>query len=368
MKLVFTGYPFAEFRTLQRLLLIADEIGFIDRPSVTFGKWGTVGRASDIRRFKTDDLPVKMSAHEAPSGPISSLYARFVERDLSNLAFIHTFSDGLANDDRFAGKFIQFGADYGGTTGRDLRQALVDDASLAHRTYSDPEKVDLLQGVSTAEGREHVFKMNLIDASISVTSAMFVAERTGLAPVADDPYMSRLLALRAADQAYTGSPQPLTPLIGLAIAQAVIPDDALDHLKIPDIFEYRQQSKDAYDAWSVEMNRLSATIEETEPDRVCERIESLIKAEIAPKMLEYKNEMISVREKLFGDLIKTITTWQVPSLSLAYLTGLNLPTALAIFAAAASPVVPSVVDYFQGRRDAARKHAVSYLIGIQKPK
>src|SRR5438132_12474398 len=117
MKLVFAGSTFAEFRTMQRLLLIAEEVGFIDRPSVMFGKWRTIGRASDIRQYKTDDLPVKLSAHNAPSGEAARLYDAFVERDLANPAFVKTFADGLARDDRFAGKFIQFEADYGGTKG-----------------------------------------------------------------------------------------------------------------------------------------------------------------------------------------------------------------------------------------------------------
>lgn len=365
MKLVHVGQTFAEYRTLQRLMLLADEIGFIDRPSVTFPNWGTVGHASEMRRYTTEGQPVKFSVHEPPSGPAGTLYNRFIERDLANTRFIQTFAEGLARDERFAAKFIPPEADYSGIKGSELRHALINDLSLARRTYTDPENVDFRQGAETPQGREHLFKMYLIEASIQITSAMFVAERTSLLPVSDDSFMSTLLALRAADAPYVGVPRLLTPLLGLAIAQAVIPDAALDQLEIPAILEYRTTARDAYHAWSVEIERLSTMIEETEPEKVRDRINSVMATEIAPKIIEYQNEMKSVRDRLFGDLIKTITKWELPSLSLAYVAGLNLPSALALFAAAAAPAVPAVVDYFQARRETSRKHAISYLIEVR---
>ena len=73
MRVVVIGSRLPDFRTFQRLLLVANEIGFLDRPSVMFGEhetdgqWGTVGWASDIRKFTIDeDAPVKLSAHEDP--------------------------------------------------------------------------------------------------------------------------------------------------------------------------------------------------------------------------------------------------------------------------------------------------------------
>ena len=75
MRVVVIGSRLPDFRTFQRLLLVANEIGFLDRPSVMFGEhetdgqWGTVGWASDIRKFTIDeDAPVKLSAHETPYG------------------------------------------------------------------------------------------------------------------------------------------------------------------------------------------------------------------------------------------------------------------------------------------------------------
>jgi hypothetical protein len=43
MKLLFSGSAHCQKETLKRLLIIANEIAFMDRPSITFDKWGTIG-------------------------------------------------------------------------------------------------------------------------------------------------------------------------------------------------------------------------------------------------------------------------------------------------------------------------------------
>jgi hypothetical protein len=369
MKVVFTGHSACNYLTLQRLLLVADEIGFIDRPAVMFGNWGLIGHDADIRRFIRDGLPVVLSAHEPPSGATAALYNKFVEKDLATPSFIQTVAEGLARNEDFARKFFQFEANYGdGMKGSDILDALVNDVALANKTYCDPEKAGFMKGIKTSEGRDELFKMELIEASVQVTSAMFVAERTGLFPVTDDPYYSKLLTLRATDVGYIGRPGMIVAPLGLAIAKAVIPDAALEHIEIPALLEYRKATKDAYDAWAVELDRLAATIAETEPEKISNQIRTIIAKEVAPKVIQYRNEMVSVRDKLFGDLIKTIVKWEVPSLSLAYVGEFSLSVALAFFSAAAVPAVPSVVDYFQGRRELARKNSLSYLIGVTKVK
>jgi hypothetical protein len=365
MRVVFAGNSFCDFRTMQRLVLIADEIGFIDRPAVTFGhKWGLIGHAADIRRYNTRDLPIVFSAHEPPSSMEVTLYERFAEADMNNPSFIRTLADGLAHDELFARKFIQFEADYAGVTGRQIRDALVGDGSLACGTYADPAATDVMMDVATAEGRQQIFKVHLIEASVHVTSAMFIAERTGLTPVTNDPFFARLIALRAGDSAYIGSAHNISAPLSLAVASAVVPDSALDELNLGALLEYRAAARDAYHAWSTEIDRLAALIAETEAEKVQERITRLIATDVAPKVLQYQNEMATVRDKLFGDLIKRLTTWELPSLSLAYVADVSFAKALAVFAAAAVPAIPAVVDYFQSRRTVRRNNAMSYLIGV----
>jgi hypothetical protein len=85
-----------------------------------------------------------------------------------------------------------------------------------------------------------------------------------------------------------------------------------------------------------------------------------------PKVSEYEAELKSIRDKLFGDLIKSVATWEFPTISIAYFAHLGFAGAIAAFAAALKGTVPHVVDYVTSRRAVVRKHAMSYLIGLSK--
>src|SRR5215204_4877078 len=85
MRLLVSGSTMPSFQPFKRLILLGDEVGFMDRPSVTFGNHGSIGRDSNIRRFGREGLPVvALTAHEPKSGPAEHLYAPYVEADLAN--------------------------------------------------------------------------------------------------------------------------------------------------------------------------------------------------------------------------------------------------------------------------------------------
>jgi len=74
--------------------------------------------------------------------------------------------------------------------------------------------------------------------------------------------------------------------------------------------------------------------------------------------------MASARDRMFGGLVKEVTRWQVPTVALAFITQMNLASAIAAFAAAAAPAVPHFVDYIVQRREIGRRHGIGYLIGL----
>jgi hypothetical protein len=76
--------------------------------------------------------------------------------------------------------------------------------------------------------------------------------------------------------------------------------------------------------------------------------------------------MESARDKLFGDLIKKVLTWQVPTLSLSFLVGLDTLSAIVAFVGAVSPAVPAIVDYFVKRKDVSYGNSIAYLIGLKE--
>jgi hypothetical protein len=370
MKLLYTGTHFCPADSLARLLVLGDELVFLDRPSVTFGNWGTIGHQSVMRRVSFDGgAPVKISVVEPPGGPAHVLYESYVRADITNRAFVAAFLDGLKSDHVFAERLLPPGANYGdGRDGVDLRRSLVADQSLydAVLDLSQQDHPSLMYKPDTPDGRIAVVKTLLVDASIQVTSALLMADEIDALPIADDMTYPKLLALRASSSDYIGGVHSLVPRLGLEFARAVIPDQALRKLDFEGIFEYRRKTKDIYEAWNVELNKTAAKIGDIDLQDLDETIKKLIATELLPKVREYENELSSIRDKLFGDLIKGVTAWEFPTISIAYLANLGFAGAVMAFVAAARGTVPHVVDYINSRRAAVRKHAVSYLIGLSK--
>ena len=367
MKLLYVGNSACSADTLARLFLLGSELCFLDRPSVTFGTWGTVGHESQLRRFSSEGLPVKVSIFKPPSGPANEFYLPYIEADLQNPEFIKIVLDGLASDQAFAEKLIQPEANYGsGITGEDLQRHLVQDRSLYEVRYDLNEKPSP-QGMfrpDTSEGRKLIAKTLLVDTSIEVTSALIMGGEVDALPVADDPTYPRLLALRATDSKYVGNDHLLAPLLGLQFARAVIPDEALKKLDFKNIFEYRDKSKDAYEAWSTVVSAAAAKISDSDFADPGDAIKKIVSTELMPKLKEYENEMTSVRDKLFADLIKGVAAWELPTISAAYFTDLsNFGTlslfatglkAAAVVAGAAKGAVAPFTDYVVAKRAAQR--------------
>jgi hypothetical protein len=366
MKLLFSGEEFCDQPILKRMLVVAEEIHFMDRPSVTFGNWGTIGHDSYARRIDWTGSPVLIDVYKPPSGPAKALYSPYIEADINNSVFSETVLKGFCSSDEFASKFIQYEANYATGKGKEIIHALRQDIGL----LSEPLGIEVdgsnMFDTSSPERRRETFKTILIEASIKVTSAIVLAEETGTIPVSDDPYIAELIGLRVSDSAYVGGISRHARYLGVDIAKSVIPDEALNQLKINEILGYREKAKDAYAAWISEVNRAATEIGQISGNVTPDEIAKIIATDFTPKVLEYKNEMCAIRDDLLSGVMKKIVTWEFPSLSLAYLANLGITGALTIFASALAPAIPDVIDYFKNKRNIERRNAMSFLIKLSK--
>jgi len=333
---------------------------------VNVGNYGTVGRDSEFRQFRIDEVPVSFSVHTPPDGQKKDLYLRYIEADLKDTNFIRIVLNGLKNNRIFRSRLVQLEANYGWGSGEQVLDELLRDPTLYEGEYGSPTEPELLYVPDTVAGRRQTLGTLLIEASIQVTNALIVAESGQYSPVSDDPYFCHLIAHRASDVNYVNQPAYTASVFGLAIMKAVLPDESLSSLNMKDLFEYRSLSKDAYAAWSLEVECLGQKLLDIPAELFGREAAKLIVTEVRPRMLELRSEMALARDKLFGDLVKSVTKWEVPTISLAYLTSLSLPMAIAAFASALSPSVPAVVDYYVQRRNLARKNSMAYLVGISK--
>lgn len=366
MKLLYSGEEFCGLPILKRLLVVAEEIHFMDRPSVTFKNWGTVGHDSDARRFDWSGSPVLIDVLRPPSGPAHGLYEPYIEADINNPHFAQIVLKGFRASDDFAKKFIRFGANYGSGTGEEIARSLRQDNDLLSGEFDLEMDGPNMFDVSAPERRKQTFKTILMEASIKVTSAIVLAEETNSIPVSEDPFIAHLIGLRVSDSAYVGETSKLAPYIGMDIAKSVIPDEALNNLEIAQILEYREKAKDAYKAWTTEVNKVSAEIGNIEGNISPDEISKIIATDFAPRIIEYKNEMSAIRDDLFTDVMKKVATWELPSLSLAYISSLGMAGSLALFATALAPAIPDVIDYFKDKKDIDRRNAMSFLIKLSK--
>jgi hypothetical protein len=371
MKLLYSGAPACSWEALKRLLIVADELVFMDRPCTVFGdppgsEWGEVGIQSPMRQVTGffAGSPVAVSVHEPPTGlSATPLFQRYLDVDLEG-DFRSVVLEGLGQDELFAAKLIQLDGKYPSGSGREIVSALVGDPTLRSVSLSNINQATMFQ-VGQPEGRRSTLRSIVTSASVAVTSAMLIARRTGTIPVSDDPFFARLVALRT-ERPYVGGAATHAPFLGLEMARAVIPDAALQQLEPQDILEYRRSAKDAYTAWSAEINALAAKIDDIPATNLDVSVARVV-AELVPKLRQYENEMKSARDKLFGDLIKGVAKVQFPTLSLALVTGVSLGQAALAFATAVLfPSVPAVVDYFLRTGEVKRNHTQSYLIGLAK--
>ena len=373
MKLLYGDNLVCGDSTMKRLMVIADEIGFMDRPAIgpaaTGGHWGLVGTQTPIRRFipQFSTEAVRLTAFAPPPGLPERAFTSYVEADFRNSEFVTAIINGLRHD-AFAEKLVQLHGQYGdGRTGEAIRQALLGDPALTgiHLTPEVDER--RIFQIETPEGRLNTLKYIGIELSVRLTLTMLVSEHNGVPPVSDDEIFARLLAMRSSSGIYVGGSAPLAPYLGFEVVKAVIPDAVLQQLQYADIIEYRRKTKDAYEAWNTEIGRFAAKMDDIDFDQARHSIPKLIAEELMPKVVEYKNEMESVRDTLFGSLVKNVATMPVPSAALAYFYAGNLGHAVLAFLGVAAPlVVPPVVAYVSGARATNRKHAMSYLVGVSR--
>lgn len=364
MRVLYSGGTICSFETMKRLVLLADEIAFMDRPSIKFENFCTVSQESEFRQFQIESTPISFSVHSPSDGLTSDLYRQYIQADLKDANFIRIVIDALKIDDTFRRRLVQLEANYGWGTGRQVLDEILKDATLYEGEYECPSNPQLLYVPDTTFGRRQTLGALLIEASIQLTNALIVGEATSLTPVSDDPYFCHLLAHRTSSMKYVFRPDSAAPLLGLAITKAVIPDEALAHLTMKDLFEFRKSTIETYAAWSVEVECLAQKLLDVPSEQFNSQAANVIFTDVRPRMIELQRCMAASRDKLFGDLIKSVLNWKVPTFTVAYISTQSIPVVLGAFAATLVPALSGVVDHYFKRRELVRNNSMAYLVGL----
>lgn len=360
MKVLYYGDTFCSHPTLKRLLVVAQQITFIDRPSVALSETsGTVGRVTEARDFLPLDpkYGVEISAHE-PYEKAVPMYRVYLQRDWQSATFRRTVLEGL-RDIAFASRILSLDGNYGDATGGQIRDALLGDPALRAEQLPELHRRTSYR-IDTHEARVETLGTLVSEASIMVSGALIGASDTGCVPITDNEVLVALLATRCTEASTRKGQDAALAVLGDEIARSVLPESVLAQLSIGDILDYRAKTKDAYTAWLGDLDTLVLALEEVKSENYQEEARKLIRSKINPKIEEYKRAMISVRDGMFGGLISSAPSWVVPAVFASLLHG---PVAGLIGGLVQAGLTASVT-YYNGRRKAGRDYAVSYLLRL----
>lgn len=376
MKILYSDSTACPLPTLKRLILLADQLAFTDRPSVNFENRGTIGMKSPLRGAIADfaKCGIQLDVYSPPAGAAEDLHLPYINSDIDDLEFRRIILEGFKTDPSFNQNFVALDAQYASigrtedpgepklkTPGRDLITAIVNDPEMAsfdlYKTdpFFDPYRID------TQIGKAATLRVFMESISIQVTSSMLVAAQADYMTLCDSPTMARLIDRRLIRFNQPDNRQLYTAPLGLEILKAVIPDEVLQQIDVDAVFEYRSEAKEAYTAWSTDVNRISVKLESLPPEKVQSEMQNIIRTEIIPKVVEYRGEMENIAEKMFGGLIKRASTIALPTLAAVQYANVGIGEAII---AAASFLAPSVVDYLNDNQKIRRRYATAYVIDL----
>jgi hypothetical protein len=365
--------------TLKKAILLFDELHFIDRPSFTFHKFGTIATASPLRAYEESfrQQGVQLYVHSPRDGPVQGEFLEQVTRDVNDVEFLRRFQKGLRDSAVFCGQQIPPG-NYGEVgnqddVGRELASVNVD---VDMKQYANPmdlfsdESVQHFRFKTEAE-RAKSLVTHALTCSAMVNFALNVSQHQGIAPLADAvPYQDLLgakyaRAVRALEN--TDSKIQLTDL-SFAIFDEVVPAERLENLTFKDIVTYRKETGDAREAFLEHLAALG-----TRQGRVSGEgnysgaIRDIVVTEIIPEARKFKAHIDRVYDKLFGSLATSaISFLGGGAAALQILGDLSWPNLLRLAGLTGAAIGKAAIDARQEVRAAHRECAISYVLGLDK--
>jgi len=274
------------------------------------GNFGSVGAASPLRQYERAfrDGGVPLYVHEAIDGPVwGELLAR-VEADLGDLNFMTRFQEGLRVSPHFRNLHIQPG-NYGqGETHETLFQKLaaidLQQSRQALEVFNDPLVHHMDH--ATPEGRLKILASDAAVCSAKMNVALDVGAKEAFAPLADaSPYTS-LLSVKYSRAVVASSHiggQILATDLSLAIFDEIVSAKSLERLTIGDAIKYRKESDNAREAFLEHLEVLQTKLGQVPRDGdYAALINKVITTEVRPAAREFRDQLDTIYEKLFGKI------------------------------------------------------------------
>lgn len=372
MKLIYADDPDVDEFTFKRLMLLGNELTFVERPSIQLAEnFGTVGATPNVAGLLTqfEGSAIGLHVGKPPTTVFSSeFYNKYFEIDLRNPSFIKTVLDALASNQTWHWYFdpreTQAQGEYEDmTTWIAKRRAELD--AFDFNSITRPEHIGRI--TSDDEAR-FAIRTLLAEASMRTTAVLSVAQDSGATPICGRPYLNQLLLTRLSDAAYTGTPIRSRQLC-LRLFESLVPDEALTHLTISDLLLFRERTKAYYEAWSIQVTKLEAELAQSNVDLTDSAIQNLIDSQIAPSILEVKKEIRKIRDEVLASGMKLVKNVGVSIVAAGALFEANPTMAIGAFIAAhlkSGAVTDDLIDAAFKIKNVKKSSGLTYLMKVNQ--
>ena len=367
----------ADHATLKKAILLFDEIHFMDRPSFTFGNFGTIGMASPLWQFEASFTSegVRLFVHGAPGGPVARDLYETVSGDANDPLFLSRFQEGLRSSQTFRDLQIAHG-DYGASgTHEDVGQkvtsvdleAAIGGHKSAMALFAD-ESVRHFD-LATPTGCAKQLITGAVVCSTKINFALSVSSKNGFVPLADAaPYAGLLGAkyARAMKNLPAKTPVQVTDL-SFAIFDELVPLEQLARLTFEEVIRYRRASEAAREEF---LERLSVIqIKQASigaEGNYAGAIRQMIKTEIIPSARTFKSKLQTIHESLYGALAKGTIIAAGGSAAINFFGDLSWERLLALAGPVGAYVGKAAIDAFLAQRAARRECSISYILSLNE--
>jgi hypothetical protein len=372
MKLIYADDPDVDEFTFKRLMLLGNELTFVERPSIllaeNFGTGGVIPNVASLEP-QFDGSAISLRIGRPPSTVFASaFYNKYFEIDLRNPTFVKLVLDALATNQTshwyFDSSETLAEGEYADMVAWvTSRRHLLD--TFDFNTVTRPENIGRI--TSDHEARFAVRTL-LAEASMRITAVMSVAQEFGGTPICAKPYLNQLLVTRLSDAAYTGTPIRSRHL-GLRLFESLVPDEALLHLTITDLLLFRERTKPFYEAWSIEVAKLEADFSDATVDMTDKAILNIIDSRITPSIVEVKNEIRKIRDEVLASAMKLVTNLGVSVVAAGYLYEANPTMAIGAFITShlkSGAATDNLIDAAFKIRNVKRSSGLTYLMKVNQ--
>jgi hypothetical protein len=370
--------------TLKKAILFFDEIHFIDRPSFMFGpfvgggQFGTLGAASPLRQFEASfrDEGVPLFVHDAPGGPVTGDFYDQIKADVNDAKFLHRFQEGIKTSQAFRdlqiahGNYGQFG------THEDVAQKVLS-VDLTTILGKHGTAVALFEDstvhpfdLSTPLGCAKNLVSEAATCSAKMNFALSVSSQQGFIPLADAaPYgdllgakYSRAMTVLEAKKNHI----QLTDL-SFSIFDELVPVERLEEMTFNDVIGYRKASEKAREEFLEHLGVIQAKQASIGADGdYSGAINQIVKTEIIPAALGFKNKLQSISEALFGSLAKGAVGYAGSSVGLSVFGDLSWEKLLGLAGVTGAYIAKAAIDALLAQRAAKRECSISYVLSLDK--